>query len=336
MKDAEMVKGWIKKLENDSDMVKILFDGIKGLPGRIEAIGRAFKDGDKTKLKFLVHELKGLSGNLGMDEIYSLTLGLENEINNVKYDEEKIRESFLKLNNLVYSIPGGYFNDDSDVRQTEYEKNKENFKILVAEDNEINQRLIAKLLERQGLSCDTADNGKSAWELIKKRHYDLVLLDIQMPEMDGIEVIKRIVKNKELKGLHVIALTAAALKGNSEEYRVMGFNDYLSKPIDFELFNEKIRNLILKKQEEAGGKAGPELTEDAAEEFKSILKIFEENVSLFNPKRIKQAANMLKKLSDHNKVRKIHETAFSAADHFDENALKFAIAELKEIIANAG
>ncbi len=336
MKDAEMVKRWIKNLENDSDMAAILFAGIKGLPGRIEAINRAFEDGDKKKFKFLVHELKGLSGNLGMDEIYSIILRLENEIN----DEEKIRDSILKLKNMILSIPDGYFKDDSDIKQTEYEKSKEDFKILVTEDNEINQRLIAKLLERQGLSCDTANNGKEAWELIKKRYYDLILLDIQMPEMDGIEVIKRILNNKKLKGLHVIALTAAALKENGEEYRVMGFDDYLSKPIDFELFNKKIRNLVLKKQKETGEKAELELTEIEAEEFKSILKIFEENVLLFNPKRIKQAADMLKKLSDLNsdlnKIRKIYEMALSAADHFDENALKFAIAELKEITGNAG
>ena len=208
MKDAEMVRRWIKKYETDSDMAEILFGGIKGLPGRIEAINRAFEDSDKEKFKFLVHELKGLSGNLGMDEIYSIILKLENEIN----DEEKIRDSILKLKNVIFSIPDVYFNDDNDIKQTEYEKSKEDFKVLVTEDNEINQRLIAKLLERQGLNCDTANNGKEAWESIKKRHYDLILLDIQMPEMDGIEVIKRVRNTKKLKGLHVIALTASALK----------------------------------------------------------------------------------------------------------------------------
>ncbi len=105
-------------------------------------------------------------------------------------------------------------------------------RILVVEDNKINQLLICKLLDKKGHRVDVAANGIEAVEAVRARPYDLVLMDIQMPEMDGIEATQAIrALPEEAAKLPIIAMTANALKGDREKYLAAGMTDYLSKPI---------------------------------------------------------------------------------------------------------
>jgi CheY-like chemotaxis protein len=106
-------------------------------------------------------------------------------------------------------------------------------RILVAEDNAVNQRLMVKLLERRGHRVDLAANGLLALQALRENFYDLVLMDVQMPEMDGIEATRLIRKSEEAGAWHVpiVALTAHAMKGDSERCLDAGMNAYLSKPI---------------------------------------------------------------------------------------------------------
>ena len=113
-------------------------------------------------------------------------------------------------------------------------------RILVAEDNKMNQVLIKALLKDFGFECDLVENGRVALNNLKNQHYDLLLLDMQMPVMDGLETIKNIRDDKDLKDLSVIALTANALVGDSEKYIEAGCNDYISKPIDREILKNKV------------------------------------------------------------------------------------------------
>ncbi len=118
--------------------------------------------------------------------------------------------------------------------------------ILVAEDVELNQFLAKHIMQAWGFEVTIADNGRKAVEALEKNNYDLILMDIQMPEMDGISATKYIRQmadtNKAL--IPVIALTANALKGDSDIYLAAGMNDYLSKPFTEEsLFNVIKRNL---------------------------------------------------------------------------------------------
>jgi signal transduction histidine kinase/CheY-like chemotaxis protein len=104
-------------------------------------------------------------------------------------------------------------------------------RILLAEDNHINQKVGLALLGRLGYRADVAGNGLEALESVKRQPYDLVLLDIQMPEMDGIEAAQAIRKHFGDKAPTLVALTANAFAGAREEYLAQGFDDYLSKPI---------------------------------------------------------------------------------------------------------
>lgn len=107
-------------------------------------------------------------------------------------------------------------------------------RILVAEDVELNQYLARHIMESWGFEVDIAANGREAVEKLRLYDYDLVLMDIQMPEMDGIEATRQIrsLPDPAKASLPVVALTANALKGDSEKYLEAGMNDYLAKPFD--------------------------------------------------------------------------------------------------------
>jgi PAS domain S-box-containing protein len=109
-----------------------------------------------------------------------------------------------------------------------------NRRILVAEDVELNQYLAKHIMESWGFEVDIAVNGREALNKVQLKPYDLVLMDIQMPEMDGMEATQHIraLDDKLIAGIPIVALTANALKGDSEKYMAVGMNDYLSKPFD--------------------------------------------------------------------------------------------------------
>ena len=106
-------------------------------------------------------------------------------------------------------------------------------RILVAEDNFVNQRLAARLLEKRGHSVTIADNGRAAVQAFEREPYDLVLMDVQMPEMDGFEATAAIRDKERAVGGHIpiVALTANAMKGDSERCLNSGMDAYLAKPL---------------------------------------------------------------------------------------------------------
>ncbi|MBF0220396.1 MAG: PAS domain S-box protein [Gammaproteobacteria bacterium] len=104
--------------------------------------------------------------------------------------------------------------------------------LLLVEDNEINQQVARELLERIGISVMVADNGKDAIELMQQEHFDGVLMDMQMPIMDGISATIAIRKIESLRFIPIIAMTANAMSSDKERCLAVGMNDYISKPID--------------------------------------------------------------------------------------------------------
>lgn len=106
------------------------------------------------------------------------------------------------------------------------------YRILLAEDNHINQMIAVKQLEKLGCYCDTVANGKEAIEALRNISYDMILMDCQMPEMDGYEATRQIRKmNEEFSKIPIVAMTAHAMKGDREKCLEAGMNDYVTKPI---------------------------------------------------------------------------------------------------------
>jgi CheY-like chemotaxis protein len=119
----------------------------------------------------------------------------------------------------------------------------ERLKVLVAEDNSVNQLLMTRLLQKRGHHVTLAANGREAVEAIEKDRYDLVFMDMQMPEMDGLDATATIREREKGHGIHltVIALTAHAMKGDRERCLAVGMDDYLSKPIGVEDLDDVLR-----------------------------------------------------------------------------------------------
>jgi CheY-like chemotaxis protein len=122
------------------------------------------------------------------------------------------------------------------------------FRVLLAEDVKLNQVLTQKLLARSGYQIDVVENGLLAIEALRNADYDVVLMDVRMPEMDGIEATRQI---RTLPGtkkfVTIIALTAQAEGNTQDELRAAGMDDYISKPINFDILFSKLSALAAKR-----------------------------------------------------------------------------------------
>jgi len=104
-------------------------------------------------------------------------------------------------------------------------------KVLIVEDNELNMKLFRDLLEAHQIDTVETNNGHEVLDLARNEKPDLILMDIQLPEISGLEITKMLKDDEELTPIPVIAVTAFAMKGDEEKIREGGCEDYLSKPI---------------------------------------------------------------------------------------------------------
>ncbi len=118
--------------------------------------------------------------------------------------------------------------------------------ILVVEDNSVNMELTVDLLVACGHSVTQAEDGFVALEKIKYEKFSLILLDMQLPKMDGLELLSLLKKDEGTKDVPVIALTAHSMRGDHERFIEAGCTDYISKPIDIKSFWGKIEYYVNK------------------------------------------------------------------------------------------
>jgi len=334
-----MVQQWLKKMQGDQALTNILFEAIAQLPEKIATLEDAVFGNVPAEIKFLAHTLKGVTGNLGMTEIFEKALTIEQEILKTDCDHETILTVFTDLKTLVASIPSAYFHKKPQVSAGKPVFASQ-FQVLVAEDNDMNQLLIEELLKGMSLSCDLAENGKVALEKLRQKHYDLLLLDMQMPVMDGEETLRHIRADAQLYDLYVIALTAHAMKGDAEKYTRLGCNDYLSKPIRKEQFRERIYQVLLKDVlsqapspshpatpaphpvSPADNQAPSPFTPEQLQTLEEIVQGLRENRGIFNPHQIVALAERLAQFPPVRGLQGITEQLYRIADTFDDRALE--------------
>jgi len=204
--------------------------------------------------------------------------------------------------------------------------------ILLVEDNEINQEIVLGLLEQSGINIDIANNGKEAVEKYKNNRYELILMDIQMPIMDGYEAtkaIREIEKENSDKllssySIPIVALTANAMKEDMEKTKAVKMNDHLNKPIEVKKLYNTLLKFISKKEEIKNNKEMVKKTKDIPE-FNTIDITIGLGHLLGNLKLYK---TILKRFVDDYKDIKIEE--------LKEDVYKRTIHTIKGLSANIG
>ena len=116
--------------------------------------------------------------------------------------------------------------------------------VLIVEDNELNMKLFHDLLEAHGYATLQTYDGLAALDMAREHRPDLILMDIQLPEVSGLEVTKWLKEDESLRNIPVIAVTAFAMKGDEERIRQGGCEDYLAKPISVASFLEKVKRYL--------------------------------------------------------------------------------------------
>ena len=117
-------------------------------------------------------------------------------------------------------------------------------KVLIVEDNHLNMRLIEMILESDNYTLLKATDGQEALDIAAREHPDLVLMDIRLPKLNGLEVARKLKKNAQLSHIPIIALTAHAMKGDMEKAIEAGCDSYISKPIDTRQLPKLVANML--------------------------------------------------------------------------------------------
>lgn len=197
---------------------------------------------------------------------------------------------------LVSYIQAGLLVSKTEKQEPEVHKPlaSEKVKILLVEDNNVNQMVANRMLQRLGYASDIASNGKEAVEAVESIPYDIVFMDISMPEMDGLTACSLIRANKEIpKQPVIIAMTANAMHGDRENYLKVGMDDYVSKPVNLDELKKVIEKWI--------EKISNEKQSDKQKTFKTGIElkfIDEKKISFLQDLKTEADLNFFKEMLD--------------------------------------
>jgi len=231
----------IEKQSNDEILFKVSDTGI-GIPEHQQKnLFEKFFQADSSYTKKYAGAGLGLAISKELIELMDGKIWFESEVG-------KGSTFFLKLKLKASDDQFIYENDQNKPIANKVRTIRKSLKILLAEDDELNRKSISYFLKRKGHLISFANNGKEALTALETQDFDIILMDVQMPEMDGIKatrLIRASTSGKFNPQIPIIALTAYAMKGDRERFLEAGMNDYVSKPIDTDHLIEKLNSLIL-------------------------------------------------------------------------------------------
>jgi two-component system sensor histidine kinase/response regulator len=158
----------------------------------------------------------------------------------------------IRRRELLYAIMTATGRDQTGAPEAGQQEQRETLHILIAEDNAVNQTVATRLLAKLGHSFKLAHNGEEALALLSKHSFDLVLMDIQMPEMDGLTATRKIREQESATFVHlpIIAMTAHAMTGDRELCIEAGMDGYVTKPINLQRLEDAISSAIWNERRE--------------------------------------------------------------------------------------
>ncbi|PAU95562.1 hybrid sensor histidine kinase/response regulator [Aliifodinibius salipaludis] len=229
-------------LESDGDKQLIKFtvsDTGIGIPEEKQSqIFSSFSQGDSSTTRKFGGTGLGLAICRQLADLMDAEVGLESE--------EGKGSSFYFTVPLEKVAADKRTDSDSQSEENQVESIGKSLRILVAEDNKVNQMVTTKMLEKEGFVIDIVETGTEAIEYLEQNEYDLILMDVQMPEMDGYEATKKIrtMEKRTNKHIPVIALTASAMEKDRELCLQAGMDDYIAKPVDKQDLIKTIKKVI--------------------------------------------------------------------------------------------
>ena len=175
--------------------------------------------------------------------IYTGKENFEDDINRIDgLFENLLQKSSTSIESLQDTINEMINRYEQPSSADEIQEKKDTVKILLVEDYKHSQIIVTRLLKKNDFdSIVVVENGQEALDAVRQQHYDLILMDMQMPVMNGFEATRRIRELEEYKETPIVALTAFAMKGDREKCLEAGATDYIPKPIDSQEFIQKVR-----------------------------------------------------------------------------------------------
>ncbi len=242
---------------------------------KIEHIFETFKQADESITRKYGGTGLGLAITKQLVELQGGSIRVESKVN--------------QGTSFFFSIPYA-IGTESDLIHKSHEvntgpkkKNKKSFaglRVLLVEDNDINRLYASTILKKWGCICDEAVNGEIALEMLRKKNYNIVLMDVHMPVMDGLEATQMIRKSftSPKNEVPIIAFTANAIKGEKEDYLDIGMNDYISKPF----IPDELYNVIQKYYTPVASKASASVTDTPQANLEHLKTISDGNMEFVN------------------------------------------------------
>ncbi|WP_445370550.1 response regulator [Methylomonas sp. HW2-6] len=343
---------------NEEDMFELL-QGFACSLATVEArLNAYFAADDSAAIMALAHEIKGSAGNFGAKALFGAASILERaakqrQVTRALLDEccHQCREAASVLQTADKTTATDAASPSVSGQIAQAAQALAGKRILVVEDNRINQRVVAEFLQLAGMEVDAVNNGLEALAQIDAVFYDAILMDIQMPELDGISTTQAIRNKDSHRSLPVIALSASISVAEHKACLESGFNDFLTKPVDPEGLIAKLNQWLLPtaaqatlvnpppdaEPENAADPLWPTIagidTKQAALLLGGSLSLFAELAALF----VSENSSLMAKLTDHLAHNRFDEAAKFAHKLRGQAASLAAIelAESAELLENA-
>lgn len=242
-----MIKKWLSFWEEDEiedlDIKALILNTLQKIKEQLPEIKEKIQNEKFVELKKIIHSLNGLCANLHIKDFHQSFFAMEKALSKESIQKSVIQYYYYEISGLLSSIPLSLFMSSKHILSSSgshSKKEKKNIKILVAEDNPINQALMSNILDSLPCSYDIAQNGEVALDILEKEEVHILCLDIHMPKIDGLSLLKIIDESTHIKRPFIIGLSANALKSDEEKYLKAGCDVYLGKPFNIDHFKEVV------------------------------------------------------------------------------------------------